>query len=300
MRAPLLPVRQRRAPLGAQSRDGFHAGFGQVSSLWHRRLTIRRALCARLFYCLGYSEDMQTVITHNGSFHPDDVFAVATLQLHLGKDELTVIRTRDESVIETADWVVDVGGVYDVAAQRFDHHQIGAPVRDNKIPYAAFGLVWKHLGEKIAGSKDAADSIEERIAQQIDAGDNGITLYKTNEYDVSPYELYNVVGSFKPVWGSSTTDDEAFMQAVDFARELLVRTIAHAQAGVQMRELVQLGYESAEDKTILEFDESVNRNSFIEFSDVNVVVHPSESNESIQWKAVVIPKTYGTLSLIHI
>jgi uncharacterized UPF0160 family protein len=237
---------------------------------------------------------MQTVITHNGSFHPDDVFAVATLQLHLGKEMVEVTRTRDAEVIEKADWVVDVGGVYDVETKRFDHHQNGAPVRDNGIPYAAFGLVWKHLGEAVAGSKDVADSIEERIAQQIDAGDNGITLYKTNEYDVSPYELYNVIGSFKPVWGSDVTDDEAFLQAVDFARELLVRTITHAQAGAKMRELVQAGYESAEDKAILVYEESVNRNSFIEFGEVNVVVHPSETNEGIRWKAVAIPKSYGT------
>jgi len=237
---------------------------------------------------------MQTVITHNGSFHPDDVFAVATLQLHLGKDMIEVTRTRDSELIDKADWVVDVGGVYDVEENRFDHHQIGAPVRENGIPYAAFGLVWKHFGEKVAGSKDAADSIEERICQQVDAGDNGINLYKTNEYDVSPYELYNVIGSFKPVWGSDATDDEAFMQAVDFARELLVRTIAHAQAGVKMRELVQSGYEAAQDKAILEFDESVNRNSFIEFGDVNVVVHPSETNEGIRFKAVAIPKAFGT------
>jgi len=236
---------------------------------------------------------MQTVIVHSGTFHPDDVFAVATLQLHLGKENIEVIRTRDEEAISQGDWVADVGGVYDADAQRFDHHQNGAPVRDNGIPYAAFGLVWKHFGEQIAGSKAVADSIEERIAQQIDAGDNGVTLYDLNEHGVSPYELYNVVGSYRPVWGSDTTDDEAFLNAVDFARELLQRTIAHAQSGEKMKALVQVGYETAESKTILVYDESVSRNSFIEFNDVMVVVHPSESEEN-KWKAVVIPKGYGT------
>jgi len=241
-----------------------------------------------------YSEYMITIATHSGSFHPDDVFAVATLQLHLGKENVSVIRSRDAQVINEADWVVDVGGIYDAEKNRFDHHQNGAPVRPNGIPYAAFGLVWKHLGALVAGSKDIADSIEERIAQQVDAGDNGITLYQTNDHGVSPYELYNIVGTFKPVWGSTTSDDEAFLQAVDFARELLVRTIAHAQSGVKMRELVQTGYEAAADKNILVYEESVNRNSFIEFEEVQVVVHPSESGEVKQWKAVAIPKTYGT------
>lgn len=237
---------------------------------------------------------MQKVITHSGNFHPDDVFAIATLQLHLGKEQVVVTRTRDAQTIADGDWVVDVGGVYDSAKQRFDHHQNGAPVRDNGIPYAAFGLVWKHLGVQVAGSKDVADAIEERIAQQVDAGDNGVTLYTVNEHGVSPYELYNIIGTFKPVWGSATTDDEAFLRAVDFARELLVRTIAHAQAGAKMRELVHAGYEAATDKSILVYQESVNRNSFIEFESVQVVVHPSESAEQTQWKAVAIPKSFGT------
>jgi uncharacterized UPF0160 family protein len=236
---------------------------------------------------------MQTVIVHSGNFHPDDVFAVATLQLHLGVENIEVIRTRDDEIISKGDWVLDVGGVYDASLQRFDHHQNGAPVRDNGIPYAAFGLVWKHFGEKICDSKEVADSIEERMAQQIDAGDNGVTLYSLNEHNVSPFELYNVIGSYRPVWGSEMTDDEAFLNAVDFARELLVRTITHAQAGVQMKVLVQTGYESAQDKAILVYEQSVGRNSFIEFSDVMVVVHPSESEEN-KWKSVVIPKGYGT------
>jgi uncharacterized UPF0160 family protein len=240
---------------------------------------------------------MQTVIVHSGSFHPDDVFAVATLQLLEGKEHLTVIRTRDEDTIASADWVLDVGGVYDVEAQRFDHHQNGAPVRENGIPYAAFGLVWKHFGERIAGSQEVADVIEERIAQQIDAGDNGVKLYTLNEYSVSPYELYNVVSSFRPVWGSTKTDDEMFLEAVDFARELLVRAIAHAQAGEQVKAFAQAGYEAAEDKRVLEFTDHVDRNSFVKFPEVEVILYPSDDGERGRvWKVSVVPAEYNTFN----
>ena len=34
-------------------------------------------------------------------------------------------RTRDPATLDTCDIVVDVGGVYDVDKQRFDHHQRG-------------------------------------------------------------------------------------------------------------------------------------------------------------------------------
>src|SRR5437764_1161911 len=93
-----------------------------------------------------------TIVAHNGNFHADDVFAVATVLLVLERSDFPawrqaipkIIRTRDPKTIEKADFVVDVGGVYDAENNRFDHHQAGgAGTRANGIPYASFGLVWK-------------------------------------------------------------------------------------------------------------------------------------------------------------
>ena len=75
------------------------------------------------------------LITHNGSFHADDIFACATLSLMLEKagEKFEVIRTRDEEIIKTGDYVFDVGGIYDENLNRFDHHQTGgAGIRGNK------------------------------------------------------------------------------------------------------------------------------------------------------------------------
>ena len=83
---------------------------------------------------------MQKVVTHSGSFDPDDVLAVASLQLYLGVENVEIIRSRCMEVIEAADWVVDVGGFYDLSTNRFDHHQNGVPQRDNGVPYSALGL----------------------------------------------------------------------------------------------------------------------------------------------------------------
>lgn len=237
---------------------------------------------------------MQKVVTHNGNFHPDDVLAIATLQLHLGEENVEVIRTRDKGIISGADWVVDVGEVYDIEAQRFDHHQIGSPERENGIPYAAFGLVWKELGAQICGSEETATFIEEKLAQPIDAGDNGVSLYNLNEYKVSPFELFSVLHSYKPVWGSDKNIDESFMEAVDFARGLLERLMASSKAREAVIKIADDGYSTSEDKSILVFEESVDRHFFIKHEDVNVVVFKSTSSEEEKWKAEVIPKDYGT------
>jgi hypothetical protein len=54
------------------------------------------------------------IVTHGGKFHADDAWAVAVLQaLH---PEADLIRTRDQAIIDTADFVVDVGGVWPPAA----------------------------------------------------------------------------------------------------------------------------------------------------------------------------------------
>src|SRR3989344_3315798 len=74
------------------------------------------------------------IITHDESFHADDVFACAVLSFWLEKKNKSfrIIRTRDEKIITSGDYIFDLGGVYDADKNRFDHHQIGgAGKRDN-------------------------------------------------------------------------------------------------------------------------------------------------------------------------
>jgi uncharacterized UPF0160 family protein len=63
---------------------------------------------------------MSTLVTHSGSFHQDELFAIATLMLVF--DDISVKRSREEKDIAEADFVVDVGGVFDPIKNRFDHH----------------------------------------------------------------------------------------------------------------------------------------------------------------------------------
>lgn len=61
---------------------------------------------------MGLFSKKQTLVTHDGTFHADDIFACATLSLYL-KNNIKIIRTRDPKIIEKGDYVFDVGGVYD-------------------------------------------------------------------------------------------------------------------------------------------------------------------------------------------
>lgn len=237
---------------------------------------------------------MQKIVTHNGGFHADEVFAVATLQLFLGTQEVDIIRTRDESIIDEANWVVDVGGVYDESKNRFDHHQNGAPVRENGIPYAAFGLVWKHVGEAVSGSAEVAAKIEEKLVLPIDAGDTGISLFTLNEKDVSPLTISGVVSLFCPMQGSGEDVDAAFIKMVNLAREIIEISIKRAKAKQEMKALVEEVYLLAENKKVLLFEHSTTSSLLIDYPEVLLMVNPSNPEINDNWSVVAVPVKKGS------
>jgi len=195
------------------------------------------------------------IITHSGSFHADELLAVAALEIYLGEKPYEVIRTRDPQVIATGDYVVDVGGVYDPAINRFDHHQHGgADVRANGIPYSSFGLVWKHYGEKIAGSKEAAEAIDRQIGYPVDLGDNGIEHYTKVRPDTDPLLLHFVVAMFRPTWKSSESFDARFMELVVFFRRMLLLAITVEQDKILGKQMVEAAYQEAGDKRLIVLD----------------------------------------------
>lgn len=237
---------------------------------------------------------MIKIATHNGGFHTDDVFAMATLQLVHGTENVEIIRTRDEAVLTNADVVVDVGGVYDVETKRFDHHQIGGPVRDNGIPYAAFGLVWREYGEAVTGSKEVADDIERMLVIPVDAGDSGVNVYTLKDSNIAPFELYQITSSFLPIWGSTKHKDECFVEALDFARNLLTRIISQKQAEVEMKKLIAKTYQSTIDKRVLIFNVPVNPNACIQYDEVLMIAFPRDTSVDNSWTAEAVRKKFGS------
>jgi len=192
-------------------------------------------------------------VTHDGTFHADDLFSTATLSI-LNKGNIKIIRTRDSEIIKGADYVYDVGGIYDPSINRFDHHQKrGAGVRENGTPYASFGLVWKTYGEQICGSKEVAEKIEERLVQSIDANDNGINLFEAKG-EVAPYTLQDILFCFRPSWKEKQDYDNAFMDLVPIAIKIITREIIKNRDELEADSFVKKAYEEAEDKRIIILD----------------------------------------------
>lgn len=177
---------------------------------------------------------------HSGPFHGDDVFVAAVFKLLFG-DMLTIIRTRDPGVLQKADILADVGGVYDPENHKFDHHQEGAPVRDNGVQYAAAGLVWKLWGRKVVqgvltdlglhGAHCVADHVDRDLVMPIDAGDNGQTLVKDPSLvypKVQPYTINHVIHAMNPSWLETGDDTPQFEAAVEVMTTVLKNAICQA------------------------------------------------------------------------
>ena len=148
------------------------------------------------------------ILTHSGSFHADDVFGVAVLvALH---PEHTLARTRDAATIAQADFAVDVGGEWDPARGRFDHHQRGFDgARPGGEGYASAGLVWREYGRAYVrhvaatmGARIEAAAID-AIAADLDASlVRYLDLVDTGAKMVAPgvFGLSSQVAALNSTW----------------------------------------------------------------------------------------------------
>ena len=234
------------------------------------------------------------VATHDGSFHADDVFAVAALRMaHPG---LEIVRSRDPGVLAEADLRVDVGLRDDPATGDFDHHQRGgAGERPNGIPYASFGLVWRRYGAQLTGDEVAAADVDGWLVQGIDAIDVGFTLVNPVLPGVRPVDLSDAVDVFNPPWDEDASDDEhlaRFEQAVDFATGVLERSIAAARAGARARALVEAAIASAADPRVIELERSLPwHRAVVEGApEALYVMYPKKADD---WRLHAVPRRLG-------
>jgi len=235
------------------------------------------------------------IITHSGHFHSDEVFSVAALSILLN-DRVQVVRTRDPKLFETGDFVLDIGLQYDAVKNRFDHHQEGgAGKRENGAPYSSFGLVWKHYGEEIAGSKEVADMVDKNLVTPVDIGDNGVGVYHPIADDIYAYKLSDIINSFNATWQEiNKVQDKAFAEAVQLAKKILIREITQERAKIDAREKVVEAYKKTEDKRVIVLSGYLPWGDVIrEYPEPLFVVLPDMQNGG-NWRLCAIKKEKGS------
>src|SRR3989344_3829864 len=215
------------------------------------------------------------IVTHAGSFHADDIFACATLSILLKKQNqlFKIVRTRDPEIIKKCDFVFDIGAIYDPKTNRFDHHQTGgAGARINGIPYAAFGLAWKHFGKQVCDSEEVENRIDQFMVSPIDASDNGVDIYKPIFPNLAPFRINEAFSAFLPSALENIDKDIEFLKMVDWAKEILKREIKKNTDEIKIEELIKTIYRNTPDKRLMIIEEpQVSRyeiwNALQEFSE---------------------------------
>ena len=237
------------------------------------------------------------VATHDGSFHADEVFALAALSLLDGPIE--IVRTRDPAALAGADARVDVGFASDPATGDFDHHQKGgAGERENGVRYASFGLVWREYGARLCdGDADVAARVDFSLVQGVDANDTGQELTVPLLDDVRQMTVSGVIGGLNRRWDEALTPAEErarFEEALAIATSIIQREIASAAAQQRAVRLVADAVAAARDPRVIVLDRDVPWKEVVvtRAPEALFVVYPKRQG----WGIEAVPRELGSFA----
>lgn len=260
---------------------------------------------------MPHDPSLPVLVTHGGKFHCDEVFAYAALRLALGLREPgqdhVLWRTRKPGLIEAADIVWDVGFVFDEATNRFDHHQRGAPLREDGTPFSSAGLVWRTYGERAVAAllRDSgaeilapaiAVEIDETVVRRIDEIDNGVSAKGPVRDDT--LGLASLIGDFNPSWDDpagegASAGDAAFQEAAALVLGLLRRRVDGLRARLAAEASVLAAHRASEDPRILVLDRGMPWKNVVFTHDLPVLFTVSPASNG-NWMLDTVPPEPGS------
>lgn len=147
---------------------------------------------------------MTTIITHNGTFHADEITAIALLQV-FKPAQYSIKRLPHQSENLSADYVIDIGREYDNIT-KFDHHQWEGGK-------SSAGLIWEYIG------KEEEYPELSKLIKAVDDNDVGIQPATQFEYSrlISTYNSQDIHDDYQL---------HQFHEAVNFAYKLIQNIVA--------------------------------------------------------------------------
>jgi uncharacterized UPF0160 family protein len=208
-----------------------------------------------------YGMTIKFLVTHSGGFHADELLSSVILTRLF--PEARIVRSRAaEWLTPGADRIIyDVGGAYEPEARIFDHHQRGAPLREDGNPFSSFGLIWKHYGrDYLAASAIPTDHIEALHASfdsafvlPVDLLDNG-AIDPSVAGPLASLTLPTLLETLKPVFDQKGEEAEtrAFEAALAVARSFVEASIRQRAAKLRAETLVLDAIEKTGSGRVLE------------------------------------------------
>ena len=258
----------------------------------------------------------KTIATHSGSFHADDVFGVGVLMGVYPSH--TLVRSRQDELIDAADFAVDVGGIWDIERGRFDHHQRGfdgaRPARRvdgedaHGVGYASAGLVWSVHGaayvQALAGSvgvpldtsavTETVRSIDASLVQYLDIVDTG-------QGSVAPgiFGLSALIAQLNTNWmeehgltslAKAQLQESRFLEAIAITRKFLDRAIIKKISQFRSQDIVRRAQRLLEGRVLYLQEGGMPWTHVVvdEMPEVMFVIYPDSEGEQYQVKTVPV------------
>lgn len=172
----------------------------------------------------------RTVATHDGPFHADEVTACALLIFFNRVDREKILRSRNQAKIDLCEYVCDVGGEYDPAGKRFDHHQA-----DYTGSLSSAGMVLRYLHEEGEIDQPLYELLNNGLVHGVDLHDTGVA-----PQIVGIATFSHVISNMLPIEYHAPADemDRAFAAAVDFALGHVRRMVERYRFNLSCRDEV--------------------------------------------------------------
>ena len=210
------------------------------------------------------TEIKDKALTHGGKFHADDVFSAALLKIL--RQDIKIIRSFE--IPENFD-----GIVFDIGFGEFDHHQRNAEVRENGVPYAALGLLWREFGKEILLRAGCPETDVDEEARYFD--EHFISYLDEDDNFGTGSELSAIIETFNPSWDSDRPADEAFEEAVGFAEVILKKKIESVLGVNRARGFIKEALENSKDNIVI-LPKFAPWRSVLSSANAEFVIYPSQ------------------------
>lgn len=222
-------------------------------------------------------EEEASFVTHNGSFHPDELLCLVIFEA-LFKD-INLARTRNLLAIKENAIVFDVGG------GDLDHHQLNSRNRANGFPYASLGLVWERYGKQYlelngcSNIEELHRYIDSKIIAILDAIDNG----KGNT-DKTELTLSDIVEHFNPIPNAEDNESEQFLKAFDLCKIVWNNEIKRANYGIVCKNKIELAIDNSQNGIMvlserITWEEGVLNSNNPKAKEILYVIRPGKTTE---------------------
>lgn len=226
------------------------------------------------------NKDEANLITHDGKFHPDDVFSTVFMSKYIENPCLYRIGV---GPVENTNAIV-----YDVGFGKFDHHGPDAKRRPNSnLKYCSFGLLWTEYGKDYLTKNnyeyvdELYSTIEEVLVKQIDGIDNGVFPEINAEYKI--LDLDKIIDMFNPTWEENPDTDINFANALNTAEIIFDNVIRTEYSKIKATQKVLSKIPTVKDNILI----------LDEYLPYQHAVFTSEDPLAKEIKVIILPSNRG-------